>query len=206
MKGLNKRALSWVSDTVIWEQKKYNANGLNYTVQDSLFAEVMNGAYFLFSGWNGTSARGGLSPECTHCFFYYSFQIRSVNGVITVSPCWTNAKCDGKMHLSLGYGCVSALMEELSPGKCFSQKETNSSISKFRFSSAFLTVDLLWPKEGKRSIHFFSAAHQLACVVLHVDLVSPLASFCLPTMAETASWLLTVSGLQLPKDASAGAP
>lgn len=53
------------------------------------------------------------------------------------------------MHLSPGYGCISALTEEVVPGGNFLQKTTNSSTSEFWFSSARLCVESPWPHENK---------------------------------------------------------
>lgn len=53
------------------------------------------------------------------------------------------------MHLSPGYGCISALTEEVVPGGNFLQTTTNSSTSEFWFSSARLCVESPWPHENK---------------------------------------------------------
>lgn len=155
----------------------------------------MNGACLLFLAWNGTV------EEVAYLQSVLIFLQQFSNGKCHLSNnCISQVEwmpSDGKMHLGLGYVCMSVLTEECLPGKPFSQEETNSSTSKFWLSSAVLSVDLLWlNEERRRGINFLTSGTQgpagLCCAACGGCNIFDV--FCLPATAETACWLVTARG------------
>lgn len=149
--------------------------------------------------------------------FHNSFQTGSVTGVITTSPRLNKCQMQWQDALSLGYGCISSLIEELVPGRNFLQKTTNSSTSEFWFSSAWLCVESLWPNENKTTekkeeacISFSTSGTRvpagLLCAACREYITSGVFfSAFLPWLElPGGSWPST--GPRLPEGASAGTP